>query len=85
MAHEQNAVVGRANRLLLRFGAVLATGFKNPKGVVSTVHSVHVGNPVRKAIIEAVTPYELPGSNDALPPARFRRQPGRACLLEAHP
>jgi UDP-N-acetylglucosamine--N-acetylmuramyl-(pentapeptide) pyrophosphoryl-undecaprenol N-acetylglucosamine transferase len=63
VAHEQNAVVGRANRLLLRFGAVLATGFKNPKGVASAVHAVHVGNPVRKAIIEAVTPYEMPGSN----------------------
>lgn len=63
VVHEQNAVVGRANRLLLRFGAVLATGFKNPKGIVSTVRTVHVGNPVRKAIIEAVTPYQLPGSN----------------------
>jgi UDP-N-acetylglucosamine--N-acetylmuramyl-(pentapeptide) pyrophosphoryl-undecaprenol N-acetylglucosamine transferase len=63
VAHEQNAVVGRANRLLLRFGAVLATGFKHPKGVASTVRSVHVGNPVRKAIIEAVTPYESPSPN----------------------
>lgn len=62
VAHEQNAVVGRANALLLRLGAVLATGFKNPKGIVSTMRSFHVGNPVRKAILEAVRPYEPPTS-----------------------
>ena len=32
VVHEQNAVVGRANRLLIRLGAVLATGFEKPKG-----------------------------------------------------
>lgn len=60
VAHEQNAVVGRANGLLLRFGAVLATGFKHPKGAERAGRSVYVGNPVRKAIIAAVRPYEMP-------------------------
>jgi UDP-N-acetylglucosamine--N-acetylmuramyl-(pentapeptide) pyrophosphoryl-undecaprenol N-acetylglucosamine transferase len=66
LAHEQNAVVGRANGLLLRFGAVLATGFRNPKGAERAVRSAHVGNPVRKAIIAAVRPYEMPTANTPL-------------------
>lgn len=60
LAHEQNAVVGRANRLLLRLGASLATGFRHPKAEDRAVRSYFVGNPVRKAIIEAVRPYEMP-------------------------
>ena len=60
IAHEQNAVVGRANRLVLKLGATLATGFKNPKGGARARHAVYVGNPVRKAVIEAVRLYEPP-------------------------
>jgi UDP-N-acetylglucosamine--N-acetylmuramyl-(pentapeptide) pyrophosphoryl-undecaprenol N-acetylglucosamine transferase len=63
LAHEQNAVVGRANGLLLRFGAVLATGFKHPKGAEHVPRAAYVGNPVRKAIIAAVRPYEMPAPN----------------------
>jgi UDP-N-acetylglucosamine--N-acetylmuramyl-(pentapeptide) pyrophosphoryl-undecaprenol N-acetylglucosamine transferase len=63
VAHEQNAVVGRANRIVLRLGAILATGFKDPKRAKRAVRSVYVGNPVRKAIIEAVRPYEMPTAN----------------------
>jgi UDP-N-acetylglucosamine--N-acetylmuramyl-(pentapeptide) pyrophosphoryl-undecaprenol N-acetylglucosamine transferase len=57
VVHEQNAVVGRANKLLLRFGALLATGFEKPKGVAAARQVVHVGNPVRAAISAAVRPY----------------------------
>jgi len=60
IVHEQNAVVGRANRLLLRRGAILATGFKDPRGADRALQSVYVGNPVRKGIISAVRPYEKP-------------------------
>jgi UDP-N-acetylglucosamine--N-acetylmuramyl-(pentapeptide) pyrophosphoryl-undecaprenol N-acetylglucosamine transferase len=62
IAHEQNAIVGRANRLILRMGAVLATGFREPKGAKRAIRAVYVGNPVRRAIIEAVRPYEMPTS-----------------------
>jgi UDP-N-acetylglucosamine--N-acetylmuramyl-(pentapeptide) pyrophosphoryl-undecaprenol N-acetylglucosamine transferase len=59
LVHEQNAVLGRANRLLLRFGATLATGFDKPKGGESAARSIHVGNPVRAAVAaEAVRPYQ---------------------------
>jgi UDP-N-acetylglucosamine--N-acetylmuramyl-(pentapeptide) pyrophosphoryl-undecaprenol N-acetylglucosamine transferase len=60
LVHEQNAVVGRANRLLIRFGATLATGFDRPKGGGRARASVHVGNPVRKAISDAAGPYTSP-------------------------
>jgi UDP-N-acetylglucosamine--N-acetylmuramyl-(pentapeptide) pyrophosphoryl-undecaprenol N-acetylglucosamine transferase len=64
VVHEQNAVVGRANRLLLRLGAVLATGFKDPKSAKRAVRAVYVGNPVRKAIVAAVRPYDVPTDDE---------------------
>ena len=58
--HEANVVVGRANRLIIRFGAMLATGFEKPKGGDKAREVIHVGNPVRKAIAAAATPYAPP-------------------------
>lgn len=68
IAHEQNAVIGRANRLIVRFGATLATGFEHPKGAERARRAVYVGNPVRKAIIEAVRLYQPPSEDE---PFRF--------------
>jgi UDP-N-acetylglucosamine--N-acetylmuramyl-(pentapeptide) pyrophosphoryl-undecaprenol N-acetylglucosamine transferase len=48
--HEQNAVMGRANRFLARRVAKIATGFDIGGG---DPRFVHVGNPVRAAVIEA--------------------------------
>lgn len=53
IVHEQNAVLGRANRLLIRFGAQLATGMENPIGAERARSVVHVGNPVRQAVADA--------------------------------
>jgi UDP-N-acetylglucosamine--N-acetylmuramyl-(pentapeptide) pyrophosphoryl-undecaprenol N-acetylglucosamine transferase len=60
--HEANAVVGRANRLLVRVGALLATGFERPRGARTGrgARPVHVGNPVRAAIAAAARPYAPP-------------------------
>ena len=44
--HEQNAVLGRANRFLARRVDVVAAGFDTPGAVT-------VGNPVRPAVVEA--------------------------------
>ncbi len=66
VVHEQNAVVGRANRLLLRLGAMLASGFKDPRSAKRAVRAIYVGNPVRKAIVEAVRPYERPTPHEPL-------------------
>jgi UDP-N-acetylglucosamine--N-acetylmuramyl-(pentapeptide) pyrophosphoryl-undecaprenol N-acetylglucosamine transferase len=60
LIHEQNAVMGRANRLLASRVTAIATGFP---GVVASdaalaAKATHTGNPVRPAVIAAAqTPY----------------------------
>lgn len=51
--HEQNAVIGRANRALRRHAAALALSFADTAGVPSGFNFVLVGNPVRPAILAA--------------------------------
>jgi UDP-N-acetylglucosamine--N-acetylmuramyl-(pentapeptide) pyrophosphoryl-undecaprenol N-acetylglucosamine transferase len=53
--HEANGVMGRANRLLARRAAVIATGFADIKGIPAGVKGrvVRTGNPIRPAVIEA--------------------------------
>ena len=50
--HEQNAVLGRANRLLARRVRRIATGFAETAGLrpADRARAVHTGNPVRPAI-----------------------------------
>lgn len=48
--HEQNAVLGRANRFLARFANVLALNFPKTRAVPVGVAVQVVGNPVRPAI-----------------------------------
>jgi UDP-N-acetylglucosamine--N-acetylmuramyl-(pentapeptide) pyrophosphoryl-undecaprenol N-acetylglucosamine transferase len=50
--HEQNAVLGRANRLLARRVGRIATGFAETTGLrpADRARAVHTGNPVRPAI-----------------------------------
>lgn len=49
--HEQNAVLGRANKLLSRFAGVLALNFANTKLVPRGVKTKVLGNPVRQPIV----------------------------------
>jgi UDP-N-acetylglucosamine--N-acetylmuramyl-(pentapeptide) pyrophosphoryl-undecaprenol N-acetylglucosamine transferase len=49
--HEQNAVLGRANRFLAGRADVLALGFDRTEGVPGDVRTEVTGNPVRPAII----------------------------------
>ncbi len=52
--HEQNGVMGRANRLLARRARLIATGFPEVGGVPATAaRRVHTGNPVRPAVVAA--------------------------------
>lgn len=57
--HEQNGVIGRANRFLAPRVSLIATGFPQVKGVPATrARMVHTGNPVRPAVLAASqTPY----------------------------
>jgi len=52
--HEQNAVLGRANRLLAPQAQRIATGFPATSGLRPTdsLRAVHTGNPVRQAILD---------------------------------
>jgi UDP-N-acetylglucosamine--N-acetylmuramyl-(pentapeptide) pyrophosphoryl-undecaprenol N-acetylglucosamine transferase len=49
--HEQNAVLGRANRFLAGFADMFALGFATTARLPSGVKSRFVGNPVRPALV----------------------------------
>jgi UDP-N-acetylglucosamine--N-acetylmuramyl-(pentapeptide) pyrophosphoryl-undecaprenol N-acetylglucosamine transferase len=57
--HEQNAVLGRANRFLSSRAKVIATGFPQTSGVRpgDRARVVATGNPVRPAIRDGAAPY----------------------------
>ncbi|WP_103716515.1 undecaprenyldiphospho-muramoylpentapeptide beta-N-acetylglucosaminyltransferase [Bosea psychrotolerans] len=63
LIHEQNAVIGRANRFLAGRADVIATGFAEVGGLSASAKAkcIQVGNPVRPAVIEAASPYAAPG------------------------
>ncbi len=61
--HEQNGVMGRANRMLASRVTRIATGFRTLKNVDAGVQGkmVFTGNPVRPAVLEAAkAPYSAP-------------------------
>jgi UDP-N-acetylglucosamine--N-acetylmuramyl-(pentapeptide) pyrophosphoryl-undecaprenol N-acetylglucosamine transferase len=53
--HEQNAVMGRANKFLSRRAKIIASGFPAIEGLPEALRPrvVHVGNPLRLAVLEA--------------------------------
>ena len=58
--HEQNAVMGRANRFLASRVSLIATGFPDIKGLSEALRARtrYTGNPVRPEVLEAAkTPY----------------------------
>jgi len=52
--HEQNAVLGRVNRLLAKEAHVVATGFERCDKMPDGVTSVCTGNPLRAQILSAI-------------------------------
>jgi UDP-N-acetylglucosamine--N-acetylmuramyl-(pentapeptide) pyrophosphoryl-undecaprenol N-acetylglucosamine transferase len=67
LIHEQNGVLGRANRLLARFVNAIATSF--PKVLDRwprlSAKATHTGNPIRPAVTEAARePYAAPDGGD---------------------
>jgi UDP-N-acetylglucosamine--N-acetylmuramyl-(pentapeptide) pyrophosphoryl-undecaprenol N-acetylglucosamine transferase len=63
LIHEQNAVMGRANRLLAHFASAVALSVPRPALIAHAVlaRSVITGNPVRDAVVEAAgTAYRAP-------------------------
>ncbi len=62
IVHEQNAVMGRANKVLAPRVTAIAGGFLDPKGSGFADKSVLTGNPVRPAVLEAAqVPYQPSG------------------------
>lgn len=60
LIHEQNAVLGRANRVLAPRVAAIATSFDAVANLrpIDRAKTVHTGNPVREAVVEAArAPY----------------------------
>jgi UDP-N-acetylglucosamine--N-acetylmuramyl-(pentapeptide) pyrophosphoryl-undecaprenol N-acetylglucosamine transferase len=67
--HEQNAVLGRANRLLAPRMRHIATGFPAVAGLrpADRSRAVHTGNPVRPAVLTAAeAPYRPPHSDSGI-------------------
>lgn len=67
--HEQNAVMGRANRFLSSRVTAIATGFSGVTAgdAALAAKTTHVGNPVRPAVIAAATtPYDAPKSDGSV-------------------
>jgi UDP-N-acetylglucosamine--N-acetylmuramyl-(pentapeptide) pyrophosphoryl-undecaprenol N-acetylglucosamine transferase len=58
--HEQNAVLGRANRTLARLCDILALGFAETKHIPTGFGAIVTGNPVRPAILGAVRERVIP-------------------------
>jgi UDP-N-acetylglucosamine--N-acetylmuramyl-(pentapeptide) pyrophosphoryl-undecaprenol N-acetylglucosamine transferase len=59
--HDQNAILGGANRLLARFADHLALSFARTAAVPRRIRTTLTGNPVRPAIVSlAQAPYDTP-------------------------
>lgn len=65
IVHEQNAVMGRANRMLAARVTAIAGGFLPPGEGRHAAKTVRTGNPIRPAVIEASRlGHVLPTDND---------------------
>lgn len=86
--HEQNAVLGRANKFLAGRITALATGFASVGGVPAALQgrTHHVGNPVRPAVLEAAqTPMPAFGPGDVLKLLAFGGSQGARVMSDIVP
>ncbi|MDW6020789.1 undecaprenyldiphospho-muramoylpentapeptide beta-N-acetylglucosaminyltransferase [Mesorhizobium sp. BAC0120] len=65
LIHEQNAVMGRANRALAARVDAIAGGFLSPDNSKTGEKTVVTGNPVRPAVLDAAKTAYQPSENDA--------------------
>ncbi|MFD2237365.1 undecaprenyldiphospho-muramoylpentapeptide beta-N-acetylglucosaminyltransferase [Aureimonas populi] len=87
IVHEQNAVMGRANRMLAARATKVAAGFPqgNPKPALAQ-KLVVTGNPVRPAAIEAAAiPYEPSGEGQPFRLVVFGGSQGASFFSQALP
>jgi UDP-N-acetylglucosamine--N-acetylmuramyl-(pentapeptide) pyrophosphoryl-undecaprenol N-acetylglucosamine transferase len=87
VVHEQNAVLGRANRVLVPRATRIATGFPrlvNAKAEIA-VKAVHVGNPIRAAVLDAARAYEAVGETGRIRLLAFGGSQGARVMSEIVP
>lgn len=85
LIHEQNAVMGRANKMLAGRVTAIAGGFLKRDGSMAD-RIVITGNPVRPPVIEAAgLPYEPPGNSDPIRLVVFGGSQGARFFSEAIP
>ncbi|HXW25876.1 MAG TPA: undecaprenyldiphospho-muramoylpentapeptide beta-N-acetylglucosaminyltransferase [Xanthobacteraceae bacterium] len=85
--HEQNGVMGRANRLLAPRVTAIATSFA---GVLDAepalaANAIRTGNPVRPAVIAAVAPYAAPDPHGPLRLLAFGGSQGARIMAHVVP
>jgi UDP-N-acetylglucosamine--N-acetylmuramyl-(pentapeptide) pyrophosphoryl-undecaprenol N-acetylglucosamine transferase len=86
--HEQNAVMGRANRLLAGRASAIATGYPSilTNSPRLAAKAVHVGNPVRAAVREqAARSYEKPDGKGTIRLTVFGGSQGARIMSEVVP
>jgi UDP-N-acetylglucosamine--N-acetylmuramyl-(pentapeptide) pyrophosphoryl-undecaprenol N-acetylglucosamine transferase len=86
--HEQNGVMGRANRLLASRVTAIATGFPALKNLDARLQAkvTFTGNPVRPKVIEAsATPYAAPSPDGAFDLLVFGGSQGARVMSDIAP
>lgn len=69
VVHEQNALLGRINKIAQKLGATVITTFSNVNGVEKPVH---LGLPLRKEVLSLVSKSRQGGGGSDLPPVGRR-------------
>jgi UDP-N-acetylglucosamine--N-acetylmuramyl-(pentapeptide) pyrophosphoryl-undecaprenol N-acetylglucosamine transferase len=87
LIHEQNGVMGRANRLLAPHVTAIATSFA---GVVDADPALaakarRTGNPLRPAVLAAITPYAVPEPGGPLRLLAFGGSQGARIIADVVP
>ncbi len=86
--HEQNAVLGRANKMLAKQVTAIATSFEQVKYLDGALaaKATFTGNPVRQAVIAAAArPYEAPAEGGKLNLLVFGGSQGARYFTDAVP
>lgn len=85
LLHEQNAVLGRANRMLAKYSKGVAVGFKQV-GALPSVALVETGNPVRPMVAAVLdTPYPKRKANGKFRLVVFGGSQGASIFSEILP
>jgi UDP-N-acetylglucosamine--N-acetylmuramyl-(pentapeptide) pyrophosphoryl-undecaprenol N-acetylglucosamine transferase len=85
--HEQNGVIGRANRLLAPRASAIATSFAGvvDAGPSLAAKATRTGNPLRPAVLAAIAPYAAAEPNGTLRLLAFGGSQGARIMADVVP